>query len=234
MLLNQIRSELKTYIEDGKAEHSYVFFKAMPGGYGEGDQFWGVSVPSQRKVAKKFKQVGLDDLVAVIQSPYHEERLTALFILNDLFKKGNNKQKKQCFDFYLQQINYVNNWDLVDSSAHKIVGLWLLDKDRSLLYKLAKSNNLWERRIAMISCYAFIKNKDYDDVLKLALILLNDKHDLIHKVVGWMLKELGKKEKQREWQFLQQHYAKMPRTMLRVAIEKFEPEERQDFLKGKL
>jgi 3-methyladenine DNA glycosylase AlkD len=151
-----------------------------------------------------------------------------------LFKKGNNKQKKQCFDFYLQQINYVNNWDLVDSSAHKIVGLWLLDKDRSLLYKLAKSNNLWERRIAMISCYAFIKNKDYDDVLKLALILLNDKHDLIHKVVGWMLKELGKKEKQREWQFLQQHYVKMPRTMLRVAIEKFTPDERQDFLKGKL
>jgi 3-methyladenine DNA glycosylase AlkD len=234
VLLNQIRSELKTYIEDGKAEHSYGFFKAMPGGYGEGDQFWGVSVPSQRKVAKKFKQVGLDDLVAVIQSPYHEERLTALFILNDLFKKGNNKQKKQCFDFYLQQINYVNNWDLVDSSAHKIVGLWLLDKDRSLLYKLAKSNNLWERRIAMISCYAFIKNEDYDDVLKLALILLNDKHDLIHKVVGWMLKELGKKEKQRAWQFLQQHYAKMPRTMLRVAIEKFAPDERQDFLKGKL
>lgn len=234
--MNTTDNLLKELIELGNdqiAEHSQRFFKTGKGEYGEGDIFLGIRVPVLRKVSKNYKTINLSEFEELITSKYHEARLVSLYILVLKFKNAKTlDSQKEIVDFYLQHTKYVNNWDLVDSSAHYMVGSYLIDKDKSLLCELAKSENLWERRIAMMTTFHFIKNKQYDDALRIAEILLNDEHDLIHKVVGWMLREIGKRDKITEEVFLRNHYKTMPRTMLRYAIEKFSKEERKEYLEG--
>lgn len=225
-------ADLKSLINPEKAAFLPKFFKTGPGQYGEGDQFIGVVVPNQRKIAKKYKNLPLAEIQKLIISPIHEHRLTSLFILVHQFQKGDGNKQKEIYEFYLKNKHQVNNWDLVDSSAHKIVGAYLLNKDRSILYELAHSPNLWDRRIAMISCFAFTDQEDFEDALAIADILVNDEHDLIHKAVGWVLREVGKKDQRVEEEFLMKHYKTMPRTMLRYAIEKFTRQKR-DFYLGK-
>jgi 3-methyladenine DNA glycosylase AlkD len=208
------------------------FFKTGKGEYGEGDVFIGVRVPSQRRIAKEYKDIPLSEVIKLLKSDIHEHRLTALFILIHQFNKGNIEAKKKIVDLYLENTAYVNNWDLVDSSAHKILGAWLDDKSRDLLYKMAESESLWERRIAIISTFAFIKNNDLKDAVSLAKILINDEHDLIHKASGWVLREVGKRNQSVLEEFLSEYYKSMPRTMLRYAIERL-PKERKRFYMGK-
>jgi 3-methyladenine DNA glycosylase AlkD len=207
------------------------FFKTGKGDYAEGDIFAGIKVPISRKIAGQFKDLSLDDLSILIKSKIHEERLITLFILVDKMKKADEKQKENIYKFYLKNLKYVNNWDLVDLSAEKITGEYLFDKKRKLLFELAKGD-LWERRIAVISTFNFIKKNDYGTTLKISRALLHDKHDLIHKAVGWMLRETGKRNIIEEENFLKMHYKSMPRTMLRYAIEKFPEKKRQAYLKG--
>jgi 3-methyladenine DNA glycosylase AlkD len=208
------------------------FFKTGKGEYGEGDIFAGIKVPVSRKIANQFKDLSFTDLQKVIKSKIHEERLISLFILVARYKKADEKEKEKIFNFYLRNISYVNNWDLVDLSAEKIIGAYLIDKDKRLLFDLVNSNSIWERRIAIISTFYFIKANQFAATLKISELLLKDKHDLIHKAVGWMLRETGKRDIQAEEIFLQKYYKKMPRTMLRYAIEKFPEEKRLDYLKG--
>lgn len=203
------------------------FFKTGPGDYGAGDKFIGVVVPDQRKIAKKYKDLSLIDLQTLLDSPIHEHRLTALFILIFQFKASPQK----IYNFYLKNLKNINNWDLVDSSAPKIMGQYLKDKkNRDILYKLVKSKNLWRRRIAVLTTYTFIKNNDFKDCLKLSKILLNDDHDLIHKATGWMLREIGKIDLSVLLKFLDKNYKKMPRTMLRYSLEKLSETKRQYYL----
>lgn len=232
--IENIKLELNKHADPEKANFLPNFFKAGPGGYGEGDKFIGVKVPIQRKVARKyFKTLSLEEVEVLLRGPIHEYRLTALIILVNKFEKAKTAQeRKNIKEFYLKNISYVNNWDLVDSSADKILGAYLFDKEKDILYEFAKSDNLWENRAAIISTYYFIKNEVFEDTLKLAKILLNHEHDLIHKAVGWMLREVGNRNLEIEYNFLKEHYKKMPRTMLRYAIEKFEPELRNKFLRG--
>lgn len=227
-----VLNDFKRLHDPAKAKFLPRFFKTGKGEYGEGDKFLGIIVPDQRKIATKYwKAADLNDLKSLISSPYHEVRLTALFILVKKFEKSKDEsEKKTWVDFYLAYRKFVNNWDLVDSSAHLILGSWLFDKDRTLLYDLAHSGNLWDQRIAMISTYYFIRKNDFDGTLKIAEILLYHKHDLIHKAVGWMLREVGSRDFDAEYRFLEKHYKSMPRTMLRYAIEKFEPEVREMFM----
>lgn len=224
-----------TYLADPvKAKFLQGYFKTGKGEYGEGDKFLGVKVPEQRKIAGQFwKDVTLDDLKELILNHYHEVRLTAIFILVQKFQKSKSNEEKQAIvDFYFDNKQYINNWDLVDSSAHKILGPWLYNKDRSLLYELAHSGQLWDQRIAVISTFYFIDHDDFSDSLKIAEKLLQHPHDIIQKAVGWMIREIGNRDYYTALQFLRQHYKNMPRTMLRYAIEKFEPETRHGFLKG--
>ncbi|MEI6728592.1 MAG: DNA alkylation repair protein [bacterium] len=233
MLSTQIQDELQTLTRPDKAIFLPYFFKTGKGEYAEGDKFIGVVVPDQRSVARKhFKQASLDDVQKLLDSPIHEHRLTGLIILTYKFEKGDNAERKLIYDFYLKNTRAINNWDLVDCSAHKIVGQHLIDKDRSILYKLAHSKNLWEQRIAIVSTFAFIRLKDFEDCLNLAEIFLTHEHDLIHKAVGWMLREVGKKDEFVLVSFLNPNYKKMPRTMLRYAIEKFPEQRRILYLKG--
>lgn len=229
-----IRLELKENADPEKAAFLPKFFKAFPGGYGEGDRFIGVSVPNQRKIARRhYRNISLINLENLIRDPFHECRLTAIFIL--VFKYENAKtefERKQVVDFYIGNLPSINNWDLVDSSAYKILGPFLSDKDRCLIYRLAKSGNLWRERIAVITTLHFVRNNDFDDTLKLSELLLDHEHDLIHKAVGWMLREVGNRDFDVEYFFLKTHYKKMPRTMLRYAIEKFEAGLRKKFLTG--
>jgi 3-methyladenine DNA glycosylase AlkD len=224
-------SALKKLGNPSIAEHSKNFFKALPGGYGEGDEFLGIRVPNIRKVALRFKELPLGETEQLLHSKYHEGRLCALIILVNQAKGANEKELEQIFDLYLNNTTYINNWDLVDTSAEHIVGAYLTEKNRSILYELAISNDLWERRIAIMSTFHFIKNNDFTDTLGIAEILLTDKHDLIHKAVGWMLREVGKRDIIVEEEFLTKHVTDMPRTMLRYAIEKFPEPKRQLFLK---
>ncbi|EMS31834.1 Putative DNA alkylation repair enzyme [Mariniradius saccharolyticus AK6] len=206
------------------------FFKAFPGGYGDGDKFLGVTVPNQRKVAAHFaKKTTEGDLQQLIESPYHEVRLTALLILVSKFRKAS--EKGFWVDFYLRNLKYVNNWDLVDSSAHFILGEWLWDKDRKMLHDMARRGNLWEQRIAIISTYHFIRKQDFADTFTIAETLIDHRHDLIRKAVGWMLREIGNRDFEAEKVFLEKHYRQMPRTMLRYAIEKFPAVEKENFMK---
>lgn len=231
-LSENIIKELRILSNPKKALFFPKFFKTGKGDYGEGDQFLGVKVPEQRKIAKKYwKETEQKDLETLISSPYHEVRLTSLFILVSKYEKSKTVlEKKQWVDFYLSNRKYVNNWDLVDSSAPKILGSWLYDKDRALLYDLVNSGNLWDQRIAIMSTFYFIRKGDFEDTLKISEILLSHKHDLIHKAVGWMLREVGKRDYDTEFDFLEKHHKNMPRTMLRYAIEKFDPEAREMFM----
>lgn len=230
MKTESAQNALREIADPEIAEHSQRFFKTGPGEYGEGDKFLGIRVPNIREVAKKFKELSLDETEQLLQSKYHEERLCALIILSNRSKKADPEEQKAIFDLYLENTEFVNNWDLVDTSAEDIAGRYLADKDRSVLYKLAKSDDLWERRIAVMSTFHFIKNDDFDDTLALAEILIKDDHDLIHKAVGWMLREIGKRDLEIEEEFLDQHAKNMPRTMLRYAIEKFPEKKRQFYL----
>lgn len=233
----EIIKDLKTVSSKEKAKANAWFFKTGKGEYGEGDKFIGVKVPDQRKVAKKFlSNSELSDILKLLESSIHEHRLTALFLLVGKYEKAKDEQvKREIVDFYLKHIEHVNNWDLVDSSAHKILGPWLIDKkDRSILYELAKSGNLWKERVAVIATFAFIYKNDFADSLKIAEALIEHEHDLIHKAVGWMLREVGKKNEKVEKEFIKKHYKTMPRTMLRYAIEKFDKETRKKYLEGKI
>jgi len=232
--LKEVKAHMLELSTPKIAEHSQRFFKTGPGEYGEGDVFLGIRVPVTRKVARKFRELPLGQVLKLVKSKYHEERLLALFMLVALFKKGDGKAKKNIYDAYLGHTDTINNWDLVDGSAHQIVGGYLFERDRKRLYQLAKSKSLWERRISMIATYTFIRKDDFEDTLKLSEILLTDEEDLMHKAVGWMLREVGKKDLEVEEKFLLKHYKKMPRTMLRYAIEKFEEGKRLGYLKSEI
>ena len=211
------------------------FFKTGLGQYGEGDIFIGVMVPQSRKVAKKFSQLQLVEVKMLLYSSIHEERLVALLILVWRYSSalGNREEKEEIVKFYLDNIKQVNNWDLVDLSAPNILGAYLIDnRDRRLLYRLSKSENVWERRVAILATYHFIRNGDFSYTLKIAEMLLQDRHDLIHKAVGWMLREVGDRDRAAEEAFLRRHHRTMPRTMLRYAIEKFPPDLRQRYMRG--
>jgi len=229
-----IKNELQQLSDQTKAAFLPRFFKVYPGGYGAGDIFIGVTVPNQRKVAKKYyQQIDLNQIEQLLHSSIHEYRLTALLLMVYKFDKlKTDSEKKNLVDLYLANTLYINNWDLVDASADKILGAYLLDKEKDILYELSNSNNLWQQRIAIMATFHFIKQHCYHDTLNIAYLLLNHPHDLIHKAVGWMLREIGNRNFEVELSFLQAHYKQMPRTMLRYAIEKFEETLRQQFLKG--
>jgi 3-methyladenine DNA glycosylase AlkD len=234
MTLKLIRKQIRELADPKIAEISQRFFKTGPGEYGEGDRFIGIRVPVLRKLVKAHKDISIETSQKLLTSAVHEERLLALFFLIGLYQNGEENTRKRIYRLYLKNMSYINNWDLVDSSAEHIVGDFLFDGNKTVLYKLAKSKELWERRIAIMSTFCFIKRNRYDDALKISEMLLEDKADLIHKAVGWMLREIGKKDLKTEENFLQLHYHKMPRTMLRYAIEKFSESKRQRYLKGKI
>ena len=229
MSIQELKKDLKKLSNPEKAKLLQRFFKTGKGDYGEGDIFLGIMVPEQRKIANKYKDITLIKIQNLLNSKIHEYRLISLFILISKYQKSGNK--KEIVNFYLKNTSNINNWDLIDLSAPKIIGNYLLDKDRSLLYKLAKSKSLWEKRISILATAEFIRNNQFKDTLKISEILLNDKHDLIHKGVGWMLREVGKRDQKIEEEFLKKHYKKMPRTMLRYAIEKFSDEKRKSYLR---
>ena len=234
MSLTEIRKAISKQKNPAQAIILQRFFKTGKGEYGEGDIFYGIKVPEQRTIAKQFKDLIFDDLKELIKSKVHEERLIATFILVDQYKRGDEKKKKSVYDFYLKNRKGINNWDLVDLSAPKIVGAYLIDKQKDLLYKFANSKDLWEKRISIISTQAFIREHFFEDTLNISKTLLGDKHDLIHKAVGWMLREIGNRDLETEEEFLKKHYKTMPRTMLRYAIEKFPEQKRLAYLKGKI
>ena len=234
MSLNEIRKALKGFEDKKKAWELRRFFKTGPGEYGEGDIFLGIKVPVLRNIAKKYKDISLPDIEKLLHSPIHEERFLSLVLLTQAFARSNEREKKKLYEFYLENTEYINNWDLVDTSAEHIIGTFLRDKSKKPLHSLAQSKSLWERRIAIISTFNFIKQNDFDETLKIAKMLLEDKEDLIHKAVGWMLREVGKRNLQAEEIFLEKNYNKMPRVMLRYAIEKFPEAKRKKYLKGKI
>lgn len=222
---------LKAIADPAIAEHSQKFFKTGKGEYGEGDQFLGIRVPKVRAVAKTYRDLPLSQLDRLIASPFHEARLCALVILTDQYQKTKDLQERdQLYRFYVDHMHCINNWDLVDVSCHKVVGAHLEDKDRSILYEWAQSNNLWFRRISVISTFWFIRNNDLEDSYRLCYSLMQDPHDLIHKAVGWVLRECGKKDFQRLERYVDEHAHQMPRTMLRYAIEKFPARKRSAIL----
>jgi len=229
-----IHNDLLQLANEQIAEHSQRFFKTGKGEYGEGDIFLGIRVPLLRKLVKKYRGISITEVRKLLHSKFHEERLLAVLMLVQLFKSGDESVQKQVYDLYLENTEYINNWDIVDISASNIVGAHLYEKDKAPLYDLVQSKNLWERRIAIIATFYFIRQNEFDDTLKLAKILLNDKEDLIHKAVGWMLREVGKREIELEEEFLQEHYKIMPRTMLRYAIEKFTETSRKMYLRGEV
>lgn len=233
-VLDELKKELIDFSKKEKVSGLSKFFQSFPGGYGEGDTFIAVTVPDQRKVAKKYyKLINLNQIKELLCSKIHEHRLTALFLMILKFEKTKiDDEKKDIFNLYRDNISHINNWDLVDSSAPYIIGSYLYDKDRKLLYDYALSDNMWIQRIAILSTYYFIKHGEFDDTLKLAEILLNHKHDLIHKAVGWMLREVSNRNYNVGYKFLKNNYLTMPRTMLRYAIEKYDEEIRQKFLKN--
>ena len=232
MIAKEVINELKILATEDRRKSNEWFFKTNKGEYGYGDIFLGVRMPDIRKVAKKFSpKITLKELTELIQSPIHEVRLCALIILVNQYKKGNFSK---IFEYYIRQINFINNWDLVDSSAPYIIGDYLYNNpnERSILFEFVHSENLWVRRISIVSTFTLIKNNQFNETLQIAKILLNDKHDLIHKAVGWMLREVYKRDQDLIRTFLKQNYAQLPRTTLRYAIERMDEVERLLFLKG--
>jgi 3-methyladenine DNA glycosylase AlkD len=242
--LLELQKELKKIADPVRAKNLQWYFKTGKGEYGEGDIFIGITVPKLREMVKKYSNLNIEQLQELIKSKIHEERLLALLILVNKYETTNHK--KICFHFYIKNLQHINNWDLIDLSAPEIIGTHLLNNDQiriklgnknflaspeQVLEELAKSESVWEKRISIISTFMFIKNNKFDYSLKIAQILLADKHDLIHKAVGWMLREIGKRDLQTEVKFLDKHYEKMPRTMLRYAIEKFPEKQRTMYLK---
>jgi 3-methyladenine DNA glycosylase AlkD len=232
MSVREIRARLRKLGDKERAKNSRWFFKTGPGEYGKGDRFLGIKVPELRKLAKEYQAIPLTEVTDILQSPIHEERLLALLILVRAFSKGDERFKEKIYNLYLDNTRYINNWDLVDASAEHIVGAFLKEKSKKPLSDLARSSDLWERRIAIMATFHFIKGSAFTETLKTARTLLSDKEDLIHKAVGWMLREVGKRHLATEEHFLKEHYKKMPRTMLRYAIERFPEAKRQRYLKG--
>jgi len=232
MKLHDIRSKLRKLGNKQKARILQGFFKTGRGEYAEDDIFLGVRVPEIRKLAGEYQDISITDVQKLLKSPIHEERLLALIIFVIKYSKGNDVVKKRIYELYLKNTRHINNWDLVDLSAEKIVGDYLTDKSKEPLYNLAKSKSLWERRISIMATFHFIKQNNFVETLIVAEMLLTDKEDLIHKAVGWMLREIGKRHLSTEGKFLNEHFQKMPRTMLRYAIERFPESKRQGYLKG--
>ena len=227
-MLNQLISELQDHASSEKAKIYQRFFKTGKGQYGEGDIFLGLTMPKQREITRKYITLSLPKIQKLLNSKIHEHRMAAGIILTHKYKKN----PEEIFNFYLKNAKKFNNWDLVDVTCPRVIGEFLRDKDKKPLYQLVRSDNLWEKRIAIISTYAFIKHGQFEDTLAISELLLKDKHDLIHKAVGWMLREVGKKDKQVLDKFIKQHYSDIPRTTLRYAIEKHPEQERKKWLKG--
>ncbi len=227
---------IKRHSNKEKATSEHRYFKTNPGEYGAHDKFLGVPMPTQRQIVKRYYKVPLEIVPDLLKSPFHEVRMIGLLILVEKFKKTKKDPaaQKQIYEMFVKNLNAANNWDLVDVTVPHVIGEFMViqPKERKLLYKLAKSKGLWEKRSAMLACYAFIKRNDFDDTLKIAEILVSDKHDLIHKAVGWMLREIGKRDENKEKEFLMKHYKTMPRTMLRYAIEKMSKKDK-DFFMGR-
>jgi 3-methyladenine DNA glycosylase AlkD len=232
MTYQEIINHLQSLSNSEIAKHSQHFFKTAKGEYGYGDKFLGIRVPIIRQTVKKYKNISLEVTKKLLQSSYHEIRLFALLVLVEQFSKANADEQKKIYQIYLANTQYINNWDLVDTTAPYIIGKYLENKDKTILYELSKSSSLWERRIAIMSTFHFIRNNEFEDTLQIAKLLLNDQQDLIHKAVGWMLREIGNRNLLKEIEFLKLHYKTMPRTMLRYAIEKFSKQQRQKYLKG--
>jgi 3-methyladenine DNA glycosylase AlkD len=237
-MLEQLDKRLKELENLKKAKILQGFFKTGKGEYGEGDIFLGLVMGQNRLLAKEFKDLDLDKIQKLLETNIHEKRMIAVLILVDKFNTAKKKEDKNVmkavYNFYLKNAKRINNWDLVDLSAPHIVGGFLLEKDKAILYDLVKSDNLWERRISILGPFAFIRANDFEDALKISELLLEDKHDLIHKAVGWMLREIGKKDVEVLKEFLKKHYQNMPRTMLRYSIEKFPEDTRKKYLRGEI
>lgn len=235
-LAHEISTSLEALKDAEKAEAATRFFKTGEGEYSEQDLFLGIRVPTLRQTAKQYKHATLKDIEVLLRNQYHEIRLLAVFMMVALFERSKKKPdiQQSIVESYLSHTSFVNNWDLVDSSAYKILGPFLMERDKTVVYQLAGSNDLWERRIAMITCYYFIKHRHFDDALAIAEKLINDREDLIHKAVGWMIREIANRDKLVAVNFLAQHYQNMPRVMLRYAIEKFGKEERKAYLQGSI
>lgn len=232
MKLSSLQNEIRAAADPARALTLARFFKSGPGQYGEGDRFRGITVPVLRALAKRYAQsLSLDDCGRLLDSPWHEERLAALLVMVDQFRRGDEKTRQAVFERYLSSTGRINNWDLVDLSAPQIAGGWLMTHERDVLETLARSTSLWERRIAMIATMTFIRAGDFDDALTIAELLLKDTHDLIHKAAGWMLREIGKRDLAAERAFLDRHAAVMPRTMLRYAVERFPAGLRTHYMK---
>lgn len=232
--LEQIRERLRSLADPVRAEHSRRFFKTGPGEYGEGDRFLGIPVPVLRKVARDAAGLPIPETAALLRSPHHEERLLALLLLVRAYERGDAARRDEIFRLYLEHTAWVNNWDLVDTSAPHIVGRHLENGDRTLLRRLASSESVWERRIAILATLHFIRQGEFATTFEIGEVLLEDGHDLIHKAVGWMLREVGERDEAAEERFLRARYRRMPRTMLRYAIERFPPEKRQRYLRGEI
>ncbi len=227
----EITTHLQGLADEERAGHALRYFKATPGGYGHGDRFLGIRVPLIRAAVRKYADASVDTAARLLPSEYHEIRLFALLLLVSRFARGDAAEQDAIYRLYLGHTRCINNWDLIDSSAPYIVGGYLRDKDRSVLHELAGSKSLWERRIAVMATFWFIRDGNYDDALCIAARLLDDSEDLIHKAVGWMLREIGKRDHAIEVAFLKTHHRIMPRTTLRYAIERFSPRERQKYLR---
>jgi 3-methyladenine DNA glycosylase AlkD len=232
MHLDVIQNQLASLSNAGDGAFLQRFFKTGPGQYGEGDLFRGIRVPVLRRLSKAYHDIPLELAERLLHSTFHEDRLLALLILVRKYASAGETERAGIYTLYLCNTRFINNWDLVDASAEHIVGTYLIDKSRKPLYNLARSSSLWERRIAILATFHFIKRGSFDETLRIAGMLLTDKQDLIHKAVGWMLRETGKRDMQREEAFLGAHYRQMPRTMLRYAIEKFPQDKRLSYLKG--
>lgn len=233
MTAENVKAELQKYVDTTRAEHSQRFFKTYDGDYAAGDKFLGLKVPVTRAVCKQFKNLTLPEIQKLLESPIHEHRFAGLIIMTLQAKKASPKRLKQLCDFYLKNTNHINNWDLVDVSAPNILGIFLLDKDHTPLYKLAHSKDIWEKRIAMVSTLTFIRAGQLDDTFIIAEILLDDKHDLIHKAVGWMLRCAGDVDRAALLKFLDLHAHALPRTALRYALEHSTPDQKLHYMQAK-
>lgn len=232
-MIKNIKEEFRKLSNPEHAKRLQKYFKTGKGEYGEGDIFLGLRVPAVRKIAKKYSNLPIIDATKFLKSRFHEERLFALFVLVELFRKKFEEDRGKIYNLYLKNTDYINNWDLVDVSAPRIVGAYLFARNKNPIYSLAESKNIWKRRIAIMATSYFISNNEFINTLKIAEKLLKDKEDLIHKAVGWMLREVGKRDPILEEEFLKKHCKEMPRTMLRYAIEKFPEEKRKNYLRSK-
>jgi 3-methyladenine DNA glycosylase AlkD len=228
----ELIEKLEAMADAERAKAVARFFKCGPGEYGEGDQFRGIAVPVVRQAIRPFRTMPIAEIDAILQSPWHEDRLAALLLLVHQFERGEEATQKRIYDLYVKRFDRINNWDLVDTSAPQIIGGWLADRDRGVLTKWAKSPRLWTRRVAVLATLYFIRRNDFDDILRLAERLLGDREDLMHKAVGWMLREVGKRDEAALEAFLVEHCRAMPRTMLRYAIERMPPAKRERYMRG--